>query len=606
MTQGLKHGTVLRGSYRIERILGQGGFGITYLAVDITLDRKIAIKEFFPKDYCERDGSTSHVTLGTRNTTQFVNRLKAKFIKEAKNIAKFDHPGIIKIHAAFEENNTAYYVMDFIEGESLSATVKRDGPFPEDAALQYISKVGKALEYVHSHRMNHLDVKPANIMIRRSDNEPILIDFGLSKQYDTEGNQTSTTPTGISHGYAPMEQYNDGGVKEFSPQTDLYSLAATLYYILSGVVPLQATRLIDDELTFPTSIPAYLVSPIAKAMSTARRNRHNTVDEFLEEINEEQETEIISESKPQLELSPIIVRPFTSKVEIEYHPQSPYSLQSHMQKGQYYAIITRSEVIVSVLPEFKKEKVVRKSIPASVFVKLTDKIGQMNSVTDRCVLRGGELPVIPASFIIQLYEKKNDKDYPYEILISQSMDEYYNYGNLHKTPNELNTIVFSVIPDFTTLLSKAESIIKKNDRDGDENLLNKVIKSLLCVCGVILVFFMCVEWNERWSYLPWWGIGCCVMVLSSTFIAVIPEKAKRKPIWWIGVMFPFAIIQIIYYGPWEWDWNLDYWGKWLWEVPTIVTAYTTIMKFSSKLNVSWLRFFAVLSACIAALMVLGF
>lgn len=304
MAQGLKPGTILRGSYRIERILGQGGFGITYLAIDLNLDRKVAVKEFFPKDYCDRNDTTSQVTLGTQNTAEFVNRLKAKFIKEAKNIAKFDNPGIIKIHAAFEENNTAYYVMDFIEGESLSAIVKRNGPLPETLALQYISKVGKALEYVHSHRMNHLDVKPANIMVRRSDNEPILIDFGLSKQYDTEGHQTSTTPTGISHGYAPMEQYNDGGVKEFSPQTDLYSLAATLYYILSGIVPPQATRLVDDELTFPASIPANLISPIAKAMSTARRNRQENVGRFLGEITPDPETIIEPKPTPKPEPKP--------------------------------------------------------------------------------------------------------------------------------------------------------------------------------------------------------------------------------------------------------------------------------------------------------------
>lgn len=284
--QGLKQGALLHHDiYRIERMLGQGGFGITYLATDLNLDKLVAIKEFFPKDYCDRESSTSHVTLGTQSASEFVNKLKAKFLKEARNIAKFDHPGIIKIHAAFEENNTAYYVMDYIEGESLSQMVKRQGPLSEAKALEYIKKVGKALEYVHSKKINHLDIKPANIMVRRSDDNPILIDFGLSKQYDSEGNQTSTTPTGISHGYAPMEQYNDGGVREFSPQTDLYSLAATLYYILSGITPPQALTLIENELTFPASIPAHLIDPIAKAMSSIRRNRHESVYEFIQEIS---------------------------------------------------------------------------------------------------------------------------------------------------------------------------------------------------------------------------------------------------------------------------------------------------------------------------------
>lgn len=285
ITQGLKPGSILRdGTYRIDSVLGQGGFGITYLATDLTLERRVAIKEFFPKDFCDRDGSTSHVTLGTQSSYDFVDRLKAKFLKEARNIAKFDHPGIIKIHAAFEENNTAYYVMDFIDGYSLGDLISQVGVMPERSAIDYIIKVGKALEYVHARCINHLDIKPANIMVRRLDREPILIDFGLSKQYDQEGKQTSTTPTGISHGYAPMEQYTDGGVHEFSPQTDIYSLAATLYYLISGIVPPVASRLIDEPLRFTESFSDSLKRAISKAMSPGRKMRQSSVEEFLCDI----------------------------------------------------------------------------------------------------------------------------------------------------------------------------------------------------------------------------------------------------------------------------------------------------------------------------------
>ena len=169
MAHGLKTGTLLdHGMYRVERILGQGGFGITYLATDLGLDKFRAIKEFFPKDYCDRDDTTSHVTLGTSNTAEFVDKLKKKFIKEARNISHLDqHSGIITIHRVFEENNTAYYVMDYIEGENLSQMVKNKGPLPPEKAIEYIEKVGKALEYVHKHRINHLDIKPANILIRK-------------------------------------------------------------------------------------------------------------------------------------------------------------------------------------------------------------------------------------------------------------------------------------------------------------------------------------------------------------------------------------------------------------------------------------------------------
>ena len=289
--QNLQPGTTLQGGkYRIERMLGQGGFGITYLATDITLDRKVAIKEFFPKDYCARDGSASHLTIGTESAADFVQRLKAKFLKEVRNIAKLDHPGIIKIHTAFEENNTAYYVMDYIEGENLAEMVQRNGALPEQRAVAYIKRTGKALQYIHARRINHLDIKPANIMVRREDDRPILIDFGLSKQYDTEGQQTSTTPTGISHGFAPLEQYNEGGVKEFSPQTDIYSLAATLYCILSGVIPPQAPRLVDEKLSFPPEIPATLIPAISRGMATSRKQRHETVEKFLAELMNSEDT----------------------------------------------------------------------------------------------------------------------------------------------------------------------------------------------------------------------------------------------------------------------------------------------------------------------------
>ena len=281
----LPAGTLLnQGSYRIERVLGQGGFGITYLATDLHLDRQVAIKEFFPKDFCNRDETTSSVTVGTASNKALIRRLKEKFLKEARHLAKLHHPNIVKIYAAFEENDTAYYAMDFVEGQSVSQLVKNNGPLRVAEALKFTEKVGGALEYLHSQRLNHLDVKPANIMVRYSNSEPVLIDFGLAKQYDSEGNQTSTTPVGISHGYAPMEQYNDGGVSEFSAQADLYSLAATFYFMVTGTVPPQAIVVFNDGLAFPTNFPQNFVDAVRKAMSPAKKQRHETVREFLNEL----------------------------------------------------------------------------------------------------------------------------------------------------------------------------------------------------------------------------------------------------------------------------------------------------------------------------------
>lgn len=289
----LKPGSLLLQSmYRIDMVIGSGGYGITYLATDTTLDKKVAIKEFFPKTFCKRDAATSQMLIGTDNNAELVGMLKKKFLKEARSIAKLNHPNIIKIIAAFEQNGTAYYVMDYVEGMSLQQIVKQSGPLPEAQALYYINQIGSALDYLHQRKMNHLDVKPANIMVRGADNNSILIDFGLSKQYDVQGQQTSDTPVGVSHGYAPNEQYKSGGVAEFSPPTDVYSLAATLYFLLTGIVPPKAQELIDERLAFPESFPKRLIPVINKAMSLRRVDRYSSVYDFLAALNSDEVTEI--------------------------------------------------------------------------------------------------------------------------------------------------------------------------------------------------------------------------------------------------------------------------------------------------------------------------
>lgn len=282
--QFLPEGTLLfNATYRIEKVLGHGGFGITYLATNIHLNKKVAIKEFFPSTFCSRDDSSSRiVTMGTSGS-ETISLYREKFLKEARNIAKLKNPHIIAIQAAFEENDTAYYVMDYIEGGSLSQIVKRGGPLPIEKAMDYIRQVGEALDYLHGRKMNHLDVKPANIMVRE-DGTAVLIDFGLSKQYDTSGNQTSTTPVGISHGFAPLEQYNPEGVKEFSSATDLYSLAATFYYLITGLIPPDASDLVESDLTFPAAVPQGIRRVIMKAMAPIRNDRYQSAAIFYQDL----------------------------------------------------------------------------------------------------------------------------------------------------------------------------------------------------------------------------------------------------------------------------------------------------------------------------------
>ena len=280
----LIEGTTLQnGRFTIIKVLGQGGFGITYLARNEMLDNLVAVKEFFPKDFCGRD-DTSHLTVGTASQKATVELLKSRFLKEARNLAKLNHQGIVRINDVFEDNNTAYYVMEYVEGESLSQLVKRNGALPVETAIDFILKIGEALEYVHSKNMTHFDVKPANVMVRRDDNMPILIDFGLAKQYDTVGNATSTVMQGVSHGYSAIELYTAGTLETFSPQTDVYSLAATLYNLLTGQTPPVASDLLNDGLKFTNGVTPSLQELISKAMSPNRKTRHQSIRDFCDQL----------------------------------------------------------------------------------------------------------------------------------------------------------------------------------------------------------------------------------------------------------------------------------------------------------------------------------
>ena len=283
----LKTNAVLQnGKYRIEGVMGQGGFGITYLASQVALNRKVTIKEFFMKELCNRDEQTSQVSVPSMGSVDTVARFRAKFVKEAQTIAALNNPHIIHIHDIFEENGTAYYVMDYLSGGSLSDLVQRNGVLAEATALGYIRQVADALSYIHARNINHLDIKPSNVLIDGNGNA-VVIDFGLSKRYDETGSQTSTTPVGISHGFAPLEQYQPGGVSTFSPTTDIYSLGATLYKLLSGQTPPNATALLDADLDLSRlSASPSTKAAIAVAMHPKRKGRPQTVEAFIAMLDE--------------------------------------------------------------------------------------------------------------------------------------------------------------------------------------------------------------------------------------------------------------------------------------------------------------------------------
>ena len=278
--------TLQSGKYRIIKKLGQGGFGITYLAENTLLEGKVAIKEFFFKEYCERDDSTSCVTIPTSGNREIVERFKQKFIKEARTIFSLNHPNIVRIHDVFEENGTAYYVMDYIEGESLGDMVKRRGAIPEAEALGYVKDAASALVYIHSKNINHLDIKPGNLMKRKENGRVLVIDFGVAKQYDLATSQgTTTTPVGISHDYSPVELYRKNGEQSFSPQSDVYALAATLFKLLTGNTPPEAIEILSEGLPVAELQEKHISRPVISAIAMAMKGRHERTQSIAEFVS---------------------------------------------------------------------------------------------------------------------------------------------------------------------------------------------------------------------------------------------------------------------------------------------------------------------------------
>lgn len=280
----LANNTLLQGGkYKIVGHISSGGFGNTYEGVHTMMDTRVAIKEFFPKMFCNRDENTSHITVATQSNKELVDKLRKKFIEEAKAIFKMNHPNIVKVHDIFEENDTAYYVMDYIDGKSLGDIVKQRGPLPEAEAVGYIRQVADALKYVHSLNRLHLDIKPGNVMVDAT-GHAMLIDFGASKHYDMESGENTSTLMGVNtKGYAPVEQSTQSFTK-FSPATDIYALGATLYKMLTGITPPDANLLMAKEETLaplPSCISKSTHNAVLKAMTLIRADRPQTIDVFL-------------------------------------------------------------------------------------------------------------------------------------------------------------------------------------------------------------------------------------------------------------------------------------------------------------------------------------
>lgn len=290
----LQPGTVIHGThndYRIERVLGQGSFGITYVA-NVRLKGRlgaiesaamVAIKEFFLRDVSCRNG----LRVFSVSDSTLCSDYRRDFLREAQNLSRLDNDHIVKVLETIEENDTVYYVMEYLSGGNLDQHILSHGKLSCREALDIAIQIGEALKCMHAQHMLHLDLKPLNVM-RGEDGHIVLIDFGLSKCFGADGQPESSTRIGQgTTGYAPIEQHSFNKADGFMPTLDIYALGATLFKMLTGSVPPEASVVLNeglpvDELS-SAGVPPAIIALVERAMQPLRRMRHQTVDEFIDE-----------------------------------------------------------------------------------------------------------------------------------------------------------------------------------------------------------------------------------------------------------------------------------------------------------------------------------
>ena len=330
-TFALKPGTILEGKYLVGEMLGQGGFGITYIGFDLLLEQKVAIKEYYPMStgMVSRDGHSTVVWSSAMMGKTGTQKGFDSFLKEARKMAKLGGiPGVVGVKSVFIQNETAYIVMDFIEGETLLKKLQKNGPMDFDSCVKLMTPIMQALAEVHEHGIIHRDISPDNIMVR-PDGKLILLDLGAAKDLDIQGNDGSVQSSQMvaKHGFSPIEQYSERG--KVGPWTDIYAMAATIYYCCTGILPPPATdRTIDDTLACQPLLTQTQFGILADCMRMRPQDRPQSMDTLLQMLTHPQGEAKAEPPKVIPEVEP------PKPVETKAAPPKPMETEPVAQKTQ--------------------------------------------------------------------------------------------------------------------------------------------------------------------------------------------------------------------------------------------------------------------------------
>lgn len=471
-TNTLLHG----GTYKIVKMLGQGSFGITYLAEHTSLGKKVAIKEFFMKELNSRsdDGSITGLSDGSLSYNY-----AQKFRKEAQNLARMDNPNIVRVTDCFDENGTFYYVMDYIEGQDLNSYVKQHA-LSETEAVSIITDVANALIYMHEEKhMLHLDLKPGNVMRRNSDGHIFLIDFGLSKHFSTDGQPETSTTIGLgTPGYAPIEQSNRAANGEFRPTIDVYALGATLYKLLTRETPPPASDIVsDDELIEDklraNDITGNIIDVVVNAMLPNVKKRTQTVKDFIEALNSDKEPSNTAQNTNSIHVEE--AKPVNEETCIIGQPNSS------------------TEKLASVKPQ--AFNIDQYKIPVYFSTDLKD--------TERRALAGNE----EAMFALAIMYLRGEGKF-------QDFDAAYRWLNTCKTNGDGRAV--DLLDRWESVKSKYKTIEKAHEVNIDENricqnnngvsysnslFLKKELPSLILefIIGLVGYIIIYIQWESVWG-----------------------------------------------------------------------------------------------------------